>query len=163
LPLSFAQQRLWFIDKLEGENCIYNVPFFWQISGILNINALEKAILEIIHRHEILRTSFSIVNESPIQIIHTQPELKIEILDWEQVAEKDKFSKAKHLATAELQKPYDLAKAPLLRVKLLKLADKSHLLLLVIHHIVCDGWSMDIFRKELFTLYTAFCNGESSS
>ncbi|MFN6154288.1 MAG: non-ribosomal peptide synthetase, partial [Dolichospermum sp.] len=163
LPLSFAQQRLWFIDQLEGENGVYNVPFFWQISGILNINALEKAILEIIHRHEILRTSFSIVNESPIQIIHTQPELKIEILDWEQVAEKDKFSKAKHLATAELQKPYDLAKAPLLRVKLLKLADKSHLLLLVIHHIVCDGWSMDIFRKELFTLYTAFCNGESSS
>ncbi|MFN7459697.1 MAG: amino acid adenylation domain-containing protein [Akkermansiaceae bacterium] len=170
LPLSFAQQRLWFIDQLEGENGVYNVPFFWQISGILNINALEKAILEIIHRHEILRTSFSIVNESPIQIIHTQPELKIEILDWEQVAEKDKFSKAKHLATAELKQPYDLAKAPLLRVKLLKLADacgersyQSHLLLLVIHHIVCDGWSMDIFRKELFTLYTAFCNGESSS
>ena len=163
LPLSFAQQRLWFIDQLEGENGVYNVPFFWQISGILNINALEKAILEIIHRHEILRTSFSIVNESPIQIIHTQPELKIEILDWEQVAEKDKFSKAKHLATAELKQPYDLAKAPLLRVKLLKLADKSHLLLLVIHHIVCDGWSMDIFRKELFTLYTDFCNGESSS
>jgi amino acid adenylation domain-containing protein len=170
LPLSFAQQRLWFIDQLEGENSVYNVPFFWQISGILNINALEKAILEIIHRHEILRTSFSIVNESPIQIIHTQPELKIEILDWRQVAEKDKFSKAKHLATAELKQPYDLAKAPLLRVKLLQLADacgersyQSHLLLLVIHHIVCDGWSMDIFRKELFTLYTTFCNGESSS
>ncbi|QYX31923.1 non-ribosomal peptide synthetase [Sphaerospermopsis torques-reginae] len=162
LPLSFAQQRLWFIDQLEGENGVYNVPFFWQISGILNINALEKAILEIIQRHEILRTSFSIVNESPIQIIHTQPELKIEVLDWRQVPEKDKFSKAKHLATAELQQPFDLSKAPLLRVKLLQLADQSHLLLLVIHHIVCDGWSMDIFRRELFTLYTAFCSGESS-
>jgi amino acid adenylation domain-containing protein len=162
LPVSFAQQRLWFIDQLEGENGVYNVPFFWQISGILNINALEKAILEIIQRHEILRTSFSIVNESPIQIIHTQPELKIEILDWRQVPKKDQFSKSKHLATAELQQPFNLSKAPLLRVKLIQLAVQSHLLLLVIHHIVCDGWSMDIFRKELFTLYTAFCNGESS-
>ncbi|MFM6139805.1 MAG: amino acid adenylation domain-containing protein, partial [Sphaerospermopsis kisseleviana] len=161
LPLSFAQQRLWFIDQLEGENGVYNVPFFWQISGILNINALEKAILEIIQRHEILRTSFSVVNESPIQVIHSQPELKIEVLDWRQIPEKDQLSKAQHLATAELQQPFDLSKAPLLRVKLLKLADQSHLLLLVIHHIVCDGWSMDIFRKELFTLYTAFCNGQS--
>ncbi|GCL35048.1 amino acid adenylation domain-containing protein [Sphaerospermopsis reniformis] len=163
LPLSFAQQRLWFIDQLEGENGVYNVPFFWQISGILNINALEKAILEIVQRHEILRTSFSVVNESPIQVIHSQPTLKIEVLDWGQVPEKDQFSKAQHLATAELQQPFDLSKAPLLRVKLLQLADQSHLLLLVIHHIVCDGWSMDIFRKELFSLYTAFCNGESSS
>ncbi|MDB9304092.1 amino acid adenylation domain-containing protein [Nodularia spumigena CS-591/12] len=169
LPLSFAQQRLWFIDQLEGENGVYNVPFFWQISGILNINALEKAILEIIQRHEILRTSFSVVNESPIQVIHTQPELKIEVLDWRQLPEKDQFSKAKHLAIAELQQPFNLSKAPLLRVKLIQLADacgeqsyQSHLLLLVIHHIVCDGWSMDIFRKELFTLYTAFSNGESS-
>jgi amino acid adenylation domain-containing protein len=169
LPLSFAQQRLWFIDQLEGENGVYNVPFFWQISGILNINALEKAILEIIQRHEILRTSFSVVNESPIQVIHTQPELKIEVLDWRQLPEKDQFSKAKHLAIAELQQPFNLSKAPLLRVKLIQLADacgersyQSHLLLLVIHHIVCDGWSMDIFRQELFTLYTAFCSGESS-
>ncbi|MDB9344758.1 amino acid adenylation domain-containing protein [Nodularia spumigena CS-586/05] len=163
LPLSFAQQRLWFIDQLEEENCVYNVSFFWQISGLLNISALEKAILEIVQRHEILRTSFSVVNESPIQVIYTQTELEIEVLDWRQVSEKDQFSKAKHLATAELQQPFNLSKAPLLRVKLIKLADQSHLLLLVIHHIVCDGWSMDILRKELFTLYTAFCNGESSS
>jgi hypothetical protein len=93
LPLSFAQQRLWFIDQLEGENGVYNVPFFWQINGILNINALEKAILEIVQRHEILRTSFSVVNESPIQVIYTQTELEIEVLDWRQVSEKDQFSK----------------------------------------------------------------------
>ena len=162
LPLSFAQQRLWFIDQLEGENCVYNVPFFWQISGLLNISALEKAIAEIIQRHEVLRTSFSVVDESPIQVIHPHPQLKMQILDWRQLTEADQLSKAQQLAAKELQQPFDLSNPPLLRVKLLQLADQSHLLLLVIHHIVCDGWSMDIYRRELFTLYTAFCAGEPS-
>ncbi|WP_427161138.1 amino acid adenylation domain-containing protein [Aliinostoc sp. HNIBRCY26] len=162
LPLSFAQQRLWFIDQLEGENCVYNVPFFWQIEGLLDINALEKAILEIVQRHEVLRTSFSLVDESPIQVIHAHPQLKIQVLDWRQVPEAEQLSKTQHLATTELQQPFDLSNPPLLRMKLLQLAEKSHLLLLVIHHIVCDGWSMDIFRQELFSLYKAFCTGESS-
>jgi amino acid adenylation domain-containing protein len=162
LPLSFAQQRLWFIDQLEGENCVYNVPFFWQISGFLNISALEKAIREIVQRHEVLRTSFSVVDESPIQVIHPRPQLTIQVLDWRIYTAKDQLSKAQQLATEELQQPFDLSNPPLLRVKLLQLADQSHLLLLVIHHIVCDGWSMDIFRRELFTLYTAFCAGELS-
>ncbi|MBP5974298.1 amino acid adenylation domain-containing protein [Brasilonema sp. CT11] len=157
LPLSFAQQRLWFLDQLEGENCVYNVPFFWQISGFLNISALEQAIAEIVQRHEVLRTSFSVVDESPIQVIHANPQLTIQVLDWRQLTEKDQLKKAHQLATEELQQPFDLSNPPLLRVKLLQLTDQSHLLLLVIHHIVCDGWSMDIFRRELFTLYTAFC------
>ncbi|MGJ5674777.1 MAG: amino acid adenylation domain-containing protein [Nostochopsis sp.] len=161
-PLSFAQQRLWFIDQLEGENCVYNVPFFWQISGFLNISALKKAIAQIIQRHEVLRTSFCVVDESPIQVIHAHPQLKMQVLDWRQLTAKDQLSKAQQLATEELQKPFDLSNPPLLRVKLLQLADQSHLLLIIIHHIVCDGWSMDIFRRELFTLYTAFCAGESS-
>jgi amino acid adenylation domain-containing protein len=162
LPLSFAQQRLWFIDKLEGDNCVYNVPFLWQISGVLDVSALEKAITTIIQRHEVLRTSFAVVDESPIQVIHAHPQLKIQVLDWRQVSKEHQLSKASQLATEELQQPFDLSKPPLLRVKLLQLAKKSHLLLLVIHHIACDGWSMDIFRRELFALYTAFCNGESS-
>ncbi|MEH2279392.1 MAG: amino acid adenylation domain-containing protein [Nostoc sp.] len=162
LPLSFAQQRLWFIEQLEGDNCVYNVPFFWQISGILNVSALEKAIAAIIQRHEVLRTCFSVVDESPIQVIHAHPQVKMQVLDWRQVPKEHQLSKAGQLATAELQQPFDLSNPPLLRVKLLQLAEQSHLLLLVIHHIVCDGWSMDIFRRELFALYTAFCNGESS-
>jgi amino acid adenylation domain-containing protein len=162
LPLSFAQQRLWFIDQLEGENCVYNVPFFWQISGLLNISALEKAIAEIVQRHEVLRTSFSIVDESPIQVIHPHPQLTMQVLDWRQLTQADQLSKAQQLAAEELQKPFDLSNPPLLRVKLLQLADQTHLLLLVIHHIVCDGWSMDIFRRELFSLYTAFCAGKVS-
>ncbi|MHC5597800.1 MAG: amino acid adenylation domain-containing protein [Nostoc sp.] len=162
LPLSFAQQRLWFIDQLEGENCVYNVPFFWQISGFLNIAALEQAIKEIIQRHEVLRTSFSVVDESPIQVIHAEPQLTMQVLDWRQLTEENQLSTATQLATEELQLPFDLSNPPLLRVKLLQLTHKSYLLLLVIHHIVCDGWSMNIFRRELFSLYTAFCAGKPS-
>ncbi|QDL09671.1 non-ribosomal peptide synthetase [Brasilonema octagenarum UFV-E1] len=162
LALSFAQQRLWFLDQLEGENCVYNVPFFWQLNGFLNRAALEQAIAEIVQRHEVLRTSFSVVDGSPIQVIHANPQLTIQVLDWRQLTEKDQLKKAQQLATEELQQPFDLSNPPLLRVKLLQLTDQSHLLLLVIHHIVCDGWSMDIFRRELFTFYTAFCTGKPS-
>jgi len=162
LPLSFAQQRLWFIDQLEGENCVYNVPFFLQLQGFLNIAALEQAIREIVQRHEVLRTSFCVVNESPIQVIHAHPQLRMQVLDWRQLTEEDQLSKAQQLAKEELQQPFDLSNSPLLRVKLLQLTDQSHLLLLVIHHIVCDGWSMQIFRRELFSLYIAFCAGKPS-
>ncbi|MGJ5631993.1 amino acid adenylation domain-containing protein [Nostoc sp. CALU 1950] len=162
LPLSFAQQRLWFLDQLEGENCVYNVPFFWQIKGFLNISALEQAIRAIVQRHEVLRTSFSIVDESPIQVIHPHPQLTMQVLDWRQFTEENQLSRATQLATKELQQPFDLSTPPLLRVKLLQLNDQSYLLLLVIHHIVCDGWSMEIFRRELFSLYTSFSAGESS-
>ncbi|MDF5723371.1 MAG: amino acid adenylation domain-containing protein [Rhizonema sp. PD37] len=162
LSLSFAQQRLWFLDQLEGEKCVYNVPFFWQLSGFLNISALEQAIQEIVQRHEVLRTTFSVVDGSPIQVIHADPQLRIQVLDWRQLTPENQSSKAQQLATEELLQPFDLSSAPLLRVKLLQLAEQSHLLLLVIHHIVCDGWSMEIFRRELFTLYNAFCSGEPS-
>ncbi|WGV25101.1 non-ribosomal peptide synthetase [Halotia branconii] len=162
LPLSFAQQRLWFIDQLEGENCVYNVPFFWRIDGLLNVSALERAIREIIQRHEVLRTSFSVVDESLIQVIHAHSQLQIQVLDWREVPEAEQLSKAQDLAIAQLQQPFDLSNPPLLRVKLLQVGEKSHLLLLVIHHIICDGWSMDILRRELFALYKACCAGESS-
>ncbi|KYC42719.1 non-ribosomal peptide synthetase [Scytonema hofmannii PCC 7110] len=162
LLLSFAQQRLWFLDQLEGKNCVYNVPFFWQLRGFLNISALEQAIREIVQRHEVLRTTFSVVDGSPIQVIHAHLQLMVQVLDWRQLTGQDQLSKAQQLATEELQQPFDLSKPPLLRVKLLQLAERSHLLLLVIHHIVCDGWSMEIFRRELFALYTAFCSGEAS-
>jgi hypothetical protein len=162
LPLSFAQQRLWFLDQLEGENGVYNVPFFLQLQGFVNIVALEEAIREIVQRHEVLRTSFCVVDESPIQVIHAHPQLTMQVLDWRQLTEENQLSKAQHLATEELQQPFDLSNPPLLRVKLLQLSDESHILLLVIHHIVCDGWSMNIFRRELFSLYTSFCTKEPS-
>ncbi|MBD2561225.1 MULTISPECIES: non-ribosomal peptide synthetase [Nostoc] len=162
LPLSFAQARLWFLDQLEGENCAYNVPFFWQLSGFLNIAALEQALREVVQRHEVLRTSFAVVDGEPIQVIHAHPQLTMQVLDWRQLTEENQLSKAQQLATEELQQPFDLSNPPLLRVKLLQLTDQSHLLLLVIHHIVCDGWSMQIFRRELFSIYSALCAKETS-
>ncbi|OYE05895.1 non-ribosomal peptide synthetase [Nostoc sp. 'Peltigera membranacea cyanobiont' 232] len=162
LPVSFAQERLWFLDQLEGENCVYNVPFFLQISGCLQIAALQQAITAIIQRHEVLRTSFCVVNELLIQVIHVNPKLTMQLIDWRQLTEADQLKKAQQLAIEELQQPFDLSNPPLLRVKLLQLSDQSHLLFLVIHHIVCDGWSMQIFRRELFALYTAFCAGKPS-
>ncbi|MEH2164065.1 MAG: amino acid adenylation domain-containing protein [Nostoc sp.] len=162
LPLSFAQQRLWFIDQLEGENCVYNVPFFLQISGCLQIAALEQAITAIVQRHEVLRSSFCVVDGSPIQVIHANHKLMMQLIDWRQLAEAEQLEKAQQLAIEELQQPFNLSNPPLLRVKLLQLSKQSYLLLLVIHHIVCDGWSMQIFRRELFALYTAFCAGKPS-
>ncbi|MEH2266224.1 amino acid adenylation domain-containing protein [Nostoc sp.] len=162
LPLSFAQQRLWFIDQLEGENCVYNVPFFLQISGCLQIAALEQAITAIVQRHEVLRSSFCVVDGSPIQVIHANAKLTMQVLDWRQLTEANQLEKAQQLAIEELQQPFNLSNPPLLRVKLLQLSNQSYVLLLVIHHIVCDGWSMQIFRRELFTLYAAFCAGKSS-
>jgi amino acid adenylation domain-containing protein len=162
LPLSFAQQRLWFIHQLENENCVYNVPLFWQLQGFLNIAALEQALKQIVQRHEVLRTTFSFVDESPIQVIHAHPQLTMQVLDWRQLTEENQLTRATQLATEELQQPFDLSNPPLLRVKLLQLTNQSHLLLIVIHHIVFDGWSMNIFRRELFSLYTAFCAGKPS-
>ncbi|MBE9224382.1 amino acid adenylation domain-containing protein [Phormidium sp. LEGE 05292] len=162
LPLSFAQQRLWFIDKLEAENCPYNVPIFWQLSGDLQIPVLEQAIREIVQRHEVLRTTFSVIDGAPIQVIHPTVKLPIQVLDWRELTATDQLKKAQQLAIVEFQQPFDLSNPPLLRVKLLQLNDKSHLLLIVIHHIVCDGWSMEIFRRELFSLYNAFGAGKPS-
>ncbi|MFB2837780.1 amino acid adenylation domain-containing protein [Floridanema evergladense] len=162
IPLSFAQQRLWFIDKLEADNCPYNVPIFWQITGDLKISVLEKSIREIVQRHEVLRTTFSVIDGSPIQVIHSSVQLSIQVLDWRDLTETEQLKKAQHLAIEEFQRPFDLSNSPLLRVKLLQLSDNFHLLLIVIHHIIFDGWSMEIFRRELFSLYAAFSDGKLS-
>ncbi|XWK88449.1 MAG: amino acid adenylation domain-containing protein [Phormidium sp.] len=162
LLLSFAQQRLWFIDKLESENCPYNVPIFWQLTGELKISVLEKAIREIVQRHEVLRTTFSVVDGAPIQVIHPTVKLPMQVINWRELTATEQLKKAQQLAIEEFQQPFDLSNPPLLRVKLLQLTDNSYLLFMVIHHIVCDGWSVEIFRRELFSLYAAFCAGKPS-
>ena len=157
LPLSFAQTRLWFLAQLIPENNPYHVPIFWQLKGNLNQQALEKAIAEIISRHEVLRTNFSLVNESPIQVINPPFKLTIPVIDLSGLTEENKLQKAEQLAIEELQKPFDLATDSLVRGTLLKLDPESHILLLVIHHIVFDGWSVNILRQEFSSLYKTFC------
>ncbi|MBE8994143.1 non-ribosomal peptide synthetase [Microcystis aeruginosa] len=163
IPLSFAQTRLWFLAQFDQENSPYHVPIFWQIKGSLNLKALEQAITEIINRHEILRTTFSVVNESPVQVINPPYQLSILVINLEGETENIKLEKARQLATEELQTPFDLSTSPLLRVKLLKINPQFHVLLLVIHHIIFDGWSVDLFRQELSTLYRSFCLNEPAS
>ncbi|WP_414584620.1 amino acid adenylation domain-containing protein [Scytonema sp. PCC 10023] len=158
LPLSFAQERLWFLYQLEGKSVTYNVPIALHLKGDLNITALSQAIAEILRRHEALRTTFKMVNGLPVQVIAPSTlDLKLPILDlgsnWDSVQQ---------FATNEAQQPFDLEEGPLVRLNLLRLDQNSYVLLLVVHHIVIDGWSAGIFINELTILYKAFSTGAPS-
>jgi len=155
LPLSFAQQRLWFLDQLEGGSATYNVPAAMRLSGSLQVVALEQAIGEIVQRHEVLRTSFPMVNQSPVQAIAPCLSVTLPIVDL-QLPELEQSALVQRLAHEEATRPFDLSHGPLLRVTLLRLEEKTHVLLVTMHHIVSDGWSIGIFIRELSALYQAF-------
>jgi surfactin family lipopeptide synthetase A len=159
LPLSFAQSRLWFLDRLEGGSATYNMPEPLQLSGYLDIAALEVAVQEIVKRHEILRTSFQIVDGEPIQVISQHCQIPFPLLDLQHLEDAAQSSRLQSLAIAQSQKPFNLAVPPLLRVTLVRLGLESHILLVTIHHIIADGWSMGIFIDELSALYQAACSG----
>ncbi|MBW4508478.1 MAG: amino acid adenylation domain-containing protein [Scytonematopsis contorta HA4267-MV1] len=162
LPLSFAQARLWFLNQLSGESATYNMLEPLHLSGSLNTAALEMAVQEIVRRHEVLRTTFKIVNGSPVQVISKEITLTMPVVSWECLSFEEQSTQVQQLAIAESQEPFDLSNGPLLRVTLLRLGEKSHVLLLIMHHIVSDGWSMGIFTEELSALYSAFCAGQPS-
>ncbi|BAT56842.1 amino acid adenylation domain-containing protein (plasmid) [Nostoc sp. NIES-3756] len=161
LPLSFAQQRLWFYSQLEPHSSAYNIPAAVRLTGKLNIAAMSKSINEIIRRHEILRTTFTVVDGEAIQIIGKGENFTFPFIDLQTVAEEKKQQEVSKLAALEAQKPFDLLQGPLLRASLLRLAQTDHVVLLTMHHIVCDGWSTGIFIQELTALYTAFCQDKS--
>ena len=162
LPLSFGQARLWFLNQLEGETATYNIPETLHLIGRLNVVALEKAVEEIIQRHEVLRTTFPVVNGSPVQAIADTTTVTIPVIDLQALPEQEQSAKVQELAIGEEQQPFDLLNGPLVRVTLLRLAEQSHVLLLTMHHIVSDGWSMGIFIHELSAVYQALCTGEPS-
>ena len=162
LPLSFAQQRLWFLDQLEPGSTVYNVPGTVRIRGQLNVAALDQSLNEIVTRHEVLRTTFSTVGGQPVQIIASSLSLSLPVVDLSAQAETEREEDAQRLAREEARRPFDLARGPLVRATLLRLAHEDHVLLLSLHHIVCDGWSMGVFYRELSVLYQAFSNGQPS-
>jgi amino acid adenylation domain-containing protein len=162
LAVSFAQARLWFFDRLEGASATYNIPVSLQLLGDLNISALKMAVAEVIHRHEALRTHFELVNDAPIQVISGDVVIDIPVFDLQHLPEMEQSLKVKELAIDESQQAFDLAVTPLVRVKLLQLSNTSHVLLITMHHIISDGWSMGIFISELSELYQSFCVGKSS-
>lgn len=161
-PLSFAQQRLWFLDQLDPGKSYYNVSFALKLDCLLSLPALQTSLNEIVRRHEVLRTRFTMTAGEPVQVI--VPELKIELpaVDLSQLPERERQRRIRELAAEEAQKPFDLAACPLLRVLLLRTGEQEHLLLPTFHHIIFDGWSVGIFTEELKTLYEAYSSGRSS-
>lgn len=155
LPLSFAQQRLWFIDKLSSGNTVYNIQVAVRLVGELDHRALEKALNEIIRRHEVLRTSFAIQDGVPVQVVAPEYTIALPLTDFSSSTLESVFAEEGHHS-------FDLSKLPLIRFRLLKLADNEHALLLTMHHIISDGWSLGVITHELASLYQAFAADEES-
>ncbi|MCA1702416.1 MAG: condensation domain-containing protein, partial [Actinobacteria bacterium] len=163
LPLSYAQERLWFIDRFEGTSVEYNMPEALRLRGELDLRALVQTIQTLVQRHESLRTHFAEVDGVPIQIIAPALHLPLPVEDLSVL---DEAARPQRVAAAlrwEWQEPFDLACGPLLRVKLLKLGAQEHILLRTCHHIVSDGWSQGLFNREFMLLYEAFRQGRESS
>jgi pristinamycin I synthase-3/4 len=153
LPLSFAQERLWFLHQMEPEGAGYNMPSSARVRGCLDAGALERALGALTERHEALRTTFCPVEQGAVQIVHPPAPAHLPVLDLTGLAPEEREHEARRLAREEAERPFDLERGPLLRATLMRLADEEHVLLLTMHHIVSDGWSMGILFRELFTLY----------
>lgn len=162
IPLSFAQQRLWFLSQLEPNNNAYNMPLALQIQGSLNITTLEKSIAAIIQRHQILHTNFISLDGEPIQIVKDDINFQLSMIDLQNLPEQQREIEAKKIINQTIKKPFNLAKDSLFCVQILRLNSELHLLLFNIHHIIFDGWSDQILQQELAALYQAFSTGNSS-
>ncbi|HEY0172458.1 MAG TPA: amino acid adenylation domain-containing protein, partial [Pyrinomonadaceae bacterium] len=158
-PLSFAQQRLWFLDRLAPGSPVYNVPTTAWLTGALDVGALERALIEVLRRHEALRTSFESVGGRPVQRIEAECDFALPVTDLSALPAEEAAREARRLAEAEGARPFDLTRAPLLRARLLRMGEHEHVLLLTVHHIVTDGWSMRLLTGEVSQLYAAFSEG----
>ncbi|HEU4833563.1 MAG TPA: condensation domain-containing protein, partial [Pyrinomonadaceae bacterium] len=162
LPLSFAQQRLWFIDQLEPGSAFYNVPSAVRLKGDLNRRALELTLTEIVRRHEVLRTRFGTVSGRAVQVIEEAEPLTLAVIELSDLEIEEREAQVREWAAQEAATPFDLSRGPLLRVKLLRLGEQEHVVLMTMHHIVMDGWSLGILIREIATLYEAFIDGRPS-
>ncbi|MEH2067463.1 MAG: amino acid adenylation domain-containing protein [Nostoc sp.] len=162
LPLSFAQQRLWFLNQLDPESPLYNMHAAVRLTGSLNHIVLQQSLTEIVHRHEVLRTTIAAQNGKPILAIAPFLEFSLPIVNLSELPESKRLEQMQQLATQEAQQPFSLEQGPLLRSTLLQLSNTEHLLLMTIHHIVSDGWSIGILIQEVAALYDAFLQGQPS-
>ncbi len=153
-PLSFAQQRLWFLDQWQPGNAAYNIALVLRLTGNLHTSALQLSLAEIVKRHESLRTSFTVSERQPVQVISQSLDLPLPVIDLTAIPEREQA--VQQLALTEGQKPFDLTHAPLMRTSLLRLDSNEHILLLTMHHIIADGWSLSILLRELAILYPSF-------
>ncbi|HVG43869.1 MAG TPA: condensation domain-containing protein, partial [Longimicrobium sp.] len=160
LPLSFAQERLWFLDRLEGGSATYNLPGALRFAGALDAAALERALGEIVRRHEALRTVFREVDGGAVQVTLPFAGFALPVDDLSGLPETARETEVRRRAREDAARPFDLAEGPLFRAALLRVADEEHVLLLCTHHIVSDGWSTGVLHRELGALYPAFARGE---
>ncbi|MEH2072599.1 MAG: amino acid adenylation domain-containing protein [Nostoc sp.] len=169
-PLSFAQQGLWFINQLNPDTPTYNIPIVINFKGWINLAALQDSLNEIVRRHEVLRTSFTVVDGQPVQVINQAVPLTLQFEDLRSQSDSygvslntnERTQEAQRLAREFAQQPFDLSAQSLLRTKILQLNEKSYQLLVTLHHIIADGWSIGILIKELAALYEAFSTGKLS-
>ena len=169
-PLSFAQERLWFLDQFEPGSPFYNIPTAVRLTGRLDVAALERALNEIVSRHESLRTTFATMDGEPVQVISPSLTLTLPVVDLRELPEAEREAEAMRLATEEAKRPFNLSRGPLLRASLLQLDEacpersrrEEYIVLLTMHHIISDGWSIGVFIGELTTLYGAFSSGRPS-
>ena len=159
-PLSFAQQRVWFLDQLEPGNCAWNTTSALRMRGLLNVGALQRAVADLVRRHEPLRTVFRVVDGSPVQVVLPYVDFRVP-LEPVDVAEDKRESIARRLVAAEMNRPFDLAKGPIFRAKILRLGQDDHVLLMAMHHIVIDGWSIGVLYNELCASYAAHVEGRA--
>jgi amino acid adenylation domain-containing protein len=162
LPLSFAQQRLWFLHELEPTSSFYNVPVAVRLRGRLQIDAMQRTLNKIVQRHESLRTSFPTIDAQPVQSIDPSLVLELSLIDLSTLPEDEREHEAQKRATEEARRAFNLATGPLIRASLLRLGAEDHVLLVTMHHIVSDGWSMGVLIREVGGLYRAFIEGKPS-
>lgn len=161
-PLSFAQQRLWFLHQIDPSNAAYNMPLAFRLSGQLDVDALQRSLDEIVHRHEILRTTFDVLDHDPVQLVAATGGLTLVVTDFSSLPPSVSEAEAEKLASEETERPFDLVNGPLIRARLMRLGANEHVLLMTMHHIISDGWSQTILLNELDALYDAAVAGRTS-
>jgi amino acid adenylation domain-containing protein/non-ribosomal peptide synthase protein (TIGR01720 family) len=161
-PASFAQQRLWFLDQLEPNSAAYNVPRAIRLGGALDVNAMQRALSGIVSRHEPYRTRFCFEDGALTQVISDDIDIPLRVADLSVLPDDEREVHARQLVLEEAQRPFDLAEGPLIRTRLLRLSDEDNILLLTMHHIVTDGWSLGVLYRELTALYGAYSKAQSS-
>ncbi|MCA1567670.1 MAG: condensation domain-containing protein [Acidobacteria bacterium] len=160
--LSFAQQRLWFLNQLNPVSTAYNMTGAVWFEGHLAVSALERSLNEIVRRHEILRTNFHGDGGAPVQVIAPSLTLSLPLVDLTAFPVKERHEEARRRIDEEGRRGFDLARDALVRARLLRLDGETHVLLITLHHIVCDGWSVGVLVRELGALYGAYRRGEQS-
>lgn len=162
IPLSFPQERIWFIQQLDPTNIAYTARVILQIAGPFDVAVFKRSLDELVRRHEILRTTFPTVDDLPVQLIHAPLPASLSIIDLHDLPESKRRTEANRKIDEELRKPFDLTKLPLSRWTLVRLAVQEHIVILVEHHLVHDGWSANVLLGELLQLYKAFASGKPS-